>query len=64
MIKVSVFLRRRPDLTHEQFSHYWKEKHAPLVMSLDVGCLQNACTALRPTALLEQRAVRFSSYAL
>jgi len=36
MIKVSVFLTRRPDLTHEQFSQYWKEKHAPLVMSLDV----------------------------
>lgn len=36
MIKVSVFLTRRPDLTHEQFRHYWKEKHAPLVMSLDV----------------------------
>ena len=35
MIKVSVFLTRRPDLTHEQFSQYWKEKHAPLVMSLD-----------------------------
>jgi uncharacterized protein (TIGR02118 family) len=36
MIKVSVFLTRRRDLTHEQFSQYWKEKHAPLVMSLDV----------------------------
>ena len=36
MIKVSVFLTRRPDITHEQFSQYWKVKHAPLVMSLDV----------------------------
>jgi uncharacterized protein (TIGR02118 family) len=36
MIKVSVFLTRRSDLTHEQFSQYWKEKHAPLVMSLNV----------------------------
>jgi len=36
MIKVSVFLTRRPDLTHEQFRQYWQEKHAPLVMSLDV----------------------------
>ena len=35
MIKVSGFLTRRPDLTHEQFSEYWKDKHAPLVMSLD-----------------------------
>jgi uncharacterized protein (TIGR02118 family) len=36
MIKVSVFLTRRPDLTHEQFRRYWTEKHAPLVMSLDL----------------------------
>lgn len=36
MIKVSAFLTRRPDLTHEQFRQYWKEKHAPLVMSVDV----------------------------
>ena len=35
MIKVSVFLTRRPDLTHEQFSQYWKDKHASLIMSLD-----------------------------
>jgi uncharacterized protein (TIGR02118 family) len=35
MVKVSVFLTRRPDLTHEQFSQYWKDKHASLVMSLD-----------------------------
>ena len=36
MIKVSAFLTRRPGLTHEQFRQYWKEKHSPLVMSLDV----------------------------
>jgi uncharacterized protein (TIGR02118 family) len=35
MIKVSVFLTRRPDLTHEQFSQYWKDEHASLLMSLD-----------------------------
>ena len=35
MIKVSAFLTRRPDLTREQFSEYWKDKHASLVMSLD-----------------------------
>ena len=35
MIKLSVFLTRRPDLTREQFSRYWKDKHASLVMSLD-----------------------------
>jgi hypothetical protein len=36
MIKVSVFLTRRPDLTHEQFSQYWKEKCAPFVMGMDL----------------------------
>ena len=35
MIKVSAFLTRRPDLTHEQFSQYWKDKHASLLMRLD-----------------------------
>jgi EthD domain len=35
MIKVSVFLTRRLDLTHEQFSQYWKDKHASLLMRLD-----------------------------
>jgi uncharacterized protein (TIGR02118 family) len=34
LIKVSVFLTRRPDLSHEQFSTYWREKHAPLALSL------------------------------
>ena len=34
VIKVSVFLIRRPDLSHEQFSTYWREKHAPLALSL------------------------------
>jgi hypothetical protein len=35
MINVSVFLTRRPDLTHEQFSQCWRDKHAPLLMSLE-----------------------------
>jgi uncharacterized protein (TIGR02118 family) len=35
MIKISVFLTRRPDLTHEQFIQYWKDEHAPLLMGLD-----------------------------
>jgi uncharacterized protein (TIGR02118 family) len=34
VIKVSVFLTHRPDLSHEQFSAYWREKHAPLALSL------------------------------
>jgi uncharacterized protein (TIGR02118 family) len=34
MIKLSVFLTRRDDLTHEEFIHYWVRKHAPLVETL------------------------------
>ena len=35
MSKVSVFLTRRPDLTHKQFIQYWKDKPASLIMSLN-----------------------------
>jgi uncharacterized protein (TIGR02118 family) len=35
MVKISVFLMGRSDLTHEQFIQYWKDKHASLLMSLD-----------------------------
>lgn len=31
MVKLVFALRRRPDLTVEQFQTYWREKHAPLV---------------------------------
>jgi len=31
MIKLTYCLRRRPDLTWEEFSRYWREVHAPLV---------------------------------
>ena len=34
MIKLSIFLTRREDLTHEAFSRYWVEKHAPLLETL------------------------------
>ncbi|MEU1726306.1 EthD domain-containing protein [Nonomuraea sp. NPDC005692] len=37
MIKISVFLTRRADLTHEQFVDYWTQKHTPLVLSLPGG---------------------------
>lgn len=30
MIKVIGLLKRRPDLTHEEFSDYWFNKHHPL----------------------------------
>lgn len=34
MIKVSFLLTRKPGLSQEQFSAYWRDKHAPLVKSL------------------------------
>jgi uncharacterized protein (TIGR02118 family) len=34
MIKLSIFLTRREDLTHEEFSEYWLNDHAPLLESL------------------------------
>jgi len=34
VIKLTAFLTRKPDLSEEQFSAYWREKHAPLVLSL------------------------------
>ena len=33
MIKLVFALRRRPDLTREEFQTYWREQHAPLVAS-------------------------------
>ena len=34
MIKLVGYMRRRADLTHEEFVDYHKTKHAPLFMSL------------------------------
>ena len=31
MIKMIFCLKRRPDLTREEFQRYWREEHAPLV---------------------------------
>ena len=31
MIKLTFCLRRRPDLSREEFQTYWRETHAPLV---------------------------------
>lgn len=31
MIKLTFCLRRRPDLTREEFQRYWRTTHAPLV---------------------------------
>ena len=34
MIKVSLFLTRRSDLTREQFSDHWMNKHWPVVQTV------------------------------
>lgn len=34
MIKMSLFLTRRPDLTFEQFADHWKNVHWPKVQSV------------------------------
>ena len=31
LLKASCFLTRRPDLTYEEFQHYWTEKHTPML---------------------------------
>ncbi|TRM68585.1 EthD domain-containing protein [Schizophyllum amplum] len=36
-IRLVVFVKRRPDLTREEFLSYWREKHAPLFMSLAIA---------------------------
>ena len=33
MIKLVFVLRRRPELSRDEFQTYWREKHAPLVAS-------------------------------
>ena len=34
MIKIQIFLTRRSDLSHEEFSRYWLETHAPKITGL------------------------------
>ena len=34
MIKVTLFLTRRSDLSRQEFSDYWRNKHWPLVRAL------------------------------
>lgn len=31
MVKLIFLLRRQPHLSREEFQHYWREQHAPLV---------------------------------
>jgi uncharacterized protein (TIGR02118 family) len=35
MIKLSVFLTRRPGISHQEFVSYWTNEHARLVCSLE-----------------------------
>lgn len=39
MIKISIFLTRRADLTHEEFLDYW-QKHTALITSVPGGEVQ------------------------
>ena len=34
MIKVTTLIKRRPELTHEEFIARWRDQHAPLVRDL------------------------------
>ena len=34
MIKITIFVARKADLTFEEFDTYWREKHAPLIKSV------------------------------
>jgi uncharacterized protein (TIGR02118 family) len=36
MLKVDTLMRRRPDLTHDQFTAYWRDVHAQLFSSQPV----------------------------
>ncbi len=36
MLKVDILVRRRPDLTHDQFTAYWRDVHAQLFSSQPV----------------------------
>jgi uncharacterized protein (TIGR02118 family) len=52
MIKVTVGLRRRPDLTREQFQRYWYETH-PHAAGPDMAGIQ----AMGATRYVQQHAV-------
>ncbi|MHB9287939.1 EthD family reductase [Halobacteriales archaeon Cl-PHB] len=34
MLKYTVLLEKRSDITHEEFAEYWEEEHAPLAFDL------------------------------
>ena len=50
MIKLSIFLTRRSDLTHSEFVTYWTEKHTPMLADLPPGAIQvHRYVQLQPT---------------
>lgn len=50
MIKVSIFLTRRRDLTHDEFVSYWTQKHTPMIADLPPGAVQvRRYVQLQPT---------------
>lgn len=34
MIKLTICAVRKPGMSHEEFDHYWREEHAPLIRSV------------------------------
>jgi uncharacterized protein (TIGR02118 family) len=50
MIKISIFLTRRSDLTHEKFIDYWTKRHTPMLADLPPGAVQvHRYVQLEPT---------------
>lgn len=50
-MKISVFLTRRSDLTHQEFIEYWTQNHTKLLGDLPPGEVQVArYVQLQPTA--------------
>ena len=37
MVKVFTILKKRGDLTRDEFSNYWREKHGPLILEAMPG---------------------------
>lgn len=40
MLKLSIFLTRRADLTHDDFIDYWTRVHTPMIGSLPPGAVK------------------------
>jgi uncharacterized protein (TIGR02118 family) len=40
LIKTIIIMKRKPGLSQEEFSKYWKEKHAPLVLKTIPGLIK------------------------